>query len=124
MTEQAAVVTGEALSKAQVFIEEEEGAANRMTGWVGHAITAAAVAMSLFHLYAAYAIVPTQVLRPVHVAMVLTLTFLLFPIAKRFRHRILWWDIVCAAVSVAVVVYMIQGGDDFMDRNTSPARWD
>ena len=42
--------------------------------------------MSLFHLYAAYSIVPTQTLRPVHVAMVMVLSFLMFPIARRFRH--------------------------------------
>jgi len=42
-------------------------------------VTLAAVAMSLFHLYTAYAIVPTQTLRPLHVAMVLVLCFLSFP---------------------------------------------
>ena len=36
-------------------------------------VTAIAVAMSLFHLYAAYEIVPTQELRYTHVAFVLVL---------------------------------------------------
>jgi sodium/bile acid cotransporter 7 len=36
--------------------------------------------MSLFHLYAAYAIVPTQELRYTHVAFTLVLSFLLFPL--------------------------------------------
>jgi len=76
--------------------------------------------MSVFHLYTAYAIVPTQVLRPVHVGMVLFLCFLMFPVATRFRHRIMWWDWIAAALSVAVVWYLIQGGDDFTDRNTLP----
>ncbi len=119
-----ALVSDEALSKAQEFIEEEEGAANSLTGWRAHFITFMAVAMSVFHLYAAYAIVPTQTLRPLHVAMVLFLTFLLFPVAKRFRHRIMWWDIAAAVLSIAVVVYLIQGGDDFTDRNTTPLPWD
>ena len=92
-------IDAEALKKAEQFIEAEEGASNKLRGALGIFVSATAVVMSLFHLYTAYAIVPTQVLRPVHVAMVLTLTFLLFPIAKRFRHRILWWDIVCAVVS-------------------------
>jgi TRAP transporter 4TM/12TM fusion protein len=118
------VVSDEALAKAEEFIEEEEGAANRLTGWVAVFITACAIGMSLFHLYVAYAIVPTQTLRPLHVAMVLFLTFLLFPIAKRWRHRIMWWDLVAAALSIAVVVYLIQGGDDFTDRNTTPEPWD
>ena len=49
--------------------------------------------MSLFHLYAAYAIVPTQELRYTHVAFTLVLSFLLFPLATRFRNRVRWWDV-------------------------------
>ena len=118
------LVSDEALQKAQLYVEEEEGAANRLGGWLAHFITLAAVVMSLFHLYAAYGIVPTQVLRPVHVGMVLFLTFLLFPIGKAFRHRVMWWDWVAALLSVALVVYVIAGGDDFADRNTAPDPWD
>ena len=36
----------------------------------------------------------------------------------------MWWDIVAAGLSIAAVAYMIWGGDDFMDRNTTPAGWD
>jgi TRAP transporter 4TM/12TM fusion protein len=118
------VVSDEALLKAQEFIEEEEGAANRLAGWRAAFVTLAAVGVSVFHLYAAYGIVPAQVLRPAHVAMVLFLTFLLFPLARRFRHRIMWWDFLAALLSVAVVAYVIWGGDDFMDRNTTPDGWD
>ncbi|MES2786523.1 MAG: TRAP transporter fused permease subunit [Pseudomonadota bacterium] len=120
----AASVSDEALKKAQQFIEEEEGAANHFTGWRAVFITLVAVAISAFHLYAAYSIVPTQTLRPLHVAMVLFLTFLLFPVARRYRHRIMWWDVLSALLAVAVVAYLIYGGDDFTDRNTTPNRWD
>ena len=117
-------VDGEALKKAEAFVEQEEGAANRFTGWIGIAVTALAVSMSLFHLYAAYYIVPAQVLRPVHVAFTLVLCFVLFPIAKRFRNRIQLWDIGLAALGIYVVWYMISGGDDLMDRNTLPTQTD
>ncbi len=63
--------------------------------------------MSVFHLYAAYAIVPTQTLRPVHVAFVLFLCFLVFPVARRFRHRVMWWDWLAALLSIAVVGYLL-----------------
>jgi len=36
----------------------------------------------------------------------------------------MWWDWILALLSVAVAVYLIQGGDDFTDRNTSPENWD
>ena len=113
-------VSQASLAKAEEFIEAEEGAANKFKGWMALLLTCLAVGMSVFHLYTAYAIVPTQVLPPLHVAMVLFLCFLMFPIATRFRHRIMWWDWIAAALSVAVVWYLIQGGDDFTDRNTLP----
>lgn len=116
----AVAVSDEALKKAEAYIEEEEGAANRIVGFLGLFLTLLAVTMSVFHLYAAYSIVPTQTLRPVHVAFVLVLSFLMFPIAPRFRHRIMWWDWAMALTSIAIVVYMIQGGDDFTDRATMP----
>jgi len=118
------VISDEALKKAEEFIEEEEGAANKLSGRLAAFVTFTAVAMSAFHLYSAYGIVATQTLRPVHVAWVLFLGFLVFPVAQRYRHRIMWWDWILALLSVAVAVYLIQGGDDITDRNTSPNSWD
>ncbi|WP_299760755.1 TRAP transporter fused permease subunit [Ramlibacter sp.] len=117
-------ISAEALHRAEEFIEAEEGAANKLKGPLAVFVMLVAIAMSAFHLYTAYAIVPTQTLRPVHVAFVLFLTFLLFPVAARFRHRIMWWDWLAGALAIAVVVYLIQGGDDITDRNTSPLPWD
>jgi TRAP transporter 4TM/12TM fusion protein len=119
-----AVVSAEALLKAEQYVEEEEGAANKLKGWLGGFVRLVAFVMAAFHLYSAYAIVPTQVLRPVHVAFVLFLCFLVFPVARRFRHRVMWWDWLAAVLAVGVVVYAIVGGDDFTDRNTSPLPWD
>ena len=109
-----------ALRKAEAYVEEEEGAANKLGGLLGLFVLLTAVSMSVFHLYAAYSIVPTHVLRAVHVAWVLFLSFLLFPIATRYRHRVMWWDWLMALAAVAVVTYMLLGGDDFADRNTLP----
>ena len=113
-------VTQAQLEKAERFVEEEEGATHRYHGWMGRSVTALLVAMSVFHLYAAVEIVPAQTLRPVHVGFVLLLVFLLFPVAQRFRHRMMWWDVVLAAGAVATCVYVLVGGDDFWDRNTLP----
>src|SRR5512140_352382 len=118
------VIDEEALKKAEEFIEEEEGATNKLRGWLGIFVSATAVVMSLFHLYSAYGIVPAQVMRPVHVGFVLFLVYLLFPVAKRYRHRIMWWDWLAALAAVAVIAYTLQGGDDIWDRNTSPDNWD
>jgi len=119
-----AAVDAEALKKAEEFIEEEEGRTNKLRGWLGVFVTAVAIVMSLFHLYSAYSIVTAQVMRPVHVGFVLFLVYLLFPVAQRYRHRIMWWDWIVAFAAVAIVTYIIRGGDDFWDRNTSPDNWD
>jgi TRAP transporter 4TM/12TM fusion protein len=117
-------VSESALAKAEAFIEEEEGAVSRFRGALGHVVTALLVVMSLYHLYAAIEIVPAQVLRPVHVGFVLLLVFLLFPIAPRFRNRLMWWDVVGAVLGVATIVYLLYGGDDFWDRNVTPSASD
>src|SRR5215210_8408559 len=117
-------ISDEALRKAEEFIEAEEGAANRLVGRAAAIVTTIAVAMSLFHLYSAYEIVPTQPLRYTHVAFVMVLCFLLFPFARRFRNRIQWWDVVAAGAAVCILAYAIGGGEDFTDRATSPDRLD
>ena len=103
------------------------------TGLAGQTVTAIAVVMSLFHLYAAVAgawpftdfpIISTQPLRYAHVAFVLVLSFLLFPAAARFRNRIRWFDVVFGVAGAAILVYAIDGGDDFTDRATSPNQID
>ena len=79
----AAEVSQEALARAEEMIEREEGVQNKHTGWLAAFVTAVAVVMSLFHLYTAYAIVRPEHLRAIHLAFVLFLSFLIFPVAKR-----------------------------------------
>src|SRR6185295_5429612 len=117
-------VSDEALRKAEEFVEQEEGVVNRLSGLAGTIVTAIAVAMSLFHLYSAYDIIPTQPLRYAHVAFVMVLCFLLFPLARRFRNRIRWFDVIAAGTAVAILLYAIWGGEEFTDRATTPTRLD
>ena len=106
--------------EAERFVEEEEGAVSRFRGVLALVTTTLLVASSLFHLYAAIEIVPAQTLRPVHVGFVLVLVFLLFPVAPRFRNRLMPWDVVLAIVALSTIWYLLAGGDDFWDRNTLP----
>src|SRR3954469_11361922 len=120
----AAELSQEQLKKVEEFIEEEEGSFNRYKGWLAAFLVAVAVASSAFHLYAAKEIVRTDLLREIHVGIVLFLSYMMFPIAKRFRHRLMWWDVILAILAVVVIAYMAAGGDDFVDRNTNPNTWD
>jgi TRAP transporter 4TM/12TM fusion protein len=128
------IIPDEVLRKVEVYIEAEEGATNRLVGVAAVLVTTIAVTMSLFHLYtaiagvpplfAAFPIIATQPLRYTHVAFVLVLCFLLFPMAARFRDRIQWFDVLLAAIAVAILIYALVGGDDFTDRATIPNQTD
>jgi len=106
--------------KLDAFIKQEEGDSNDYKGLLAKFIVLVAVGMSLFHLYAAFYIVPTHQLRVVHVGLVLFLLFLSFPIANRFKNRLMWWDVVFSLLAVYISYYILSGGDDFTDRNTAP----
>src|SRR5438552_3695586 len=120
----AAEISEEALKRAEELIEQEEGVQNKFRGRLADFITAVAVLMSLFHLYAAYQIVRTEVLRATHVSFVLFLCFLIFPVSRRFRHRVMAWDWALAALGVAIALYLVANGDDFFDRSILPNSWD
>jgi TRAP transporter 4TM/12TM fusion protein len=112
------------LHKIEEYIEAEEGAFNRYKGFMAVLLTALAVGSTLFHLYTAIGIVSPNALRPIHVGIVLGLTFLAFPVVKRLRNRMPWWDIPLVAAAVAVIAYAVIGGDEFGDRTTLPNQWD
>ncbi len=117
-------VSEAALARAEEMIEREEGIQNKLVGGLAAFVTTVAVAMSLFHLYTAYAIVRPEHLRAIHVAFVLFLSFLIFPVARRFRHRVMWWDWLLALAGIATAAYLIAGGDEFFDRSIVPNDWD
>ncbi|MGA0956040.1 MAG: C4-dicarboxylate ABC transporter permease, partial [Burkholderiaceae bacterium] len=93
-------VDDELQKKLDKLIEEEEGTQSKFSGWVGVLITLALLGMSFVHLYAAYGIIPASTLRPLHVAMVTGLVFLIFPVSLRFKNRIMWLDVLAAAFSL------------------------
>lgn len=111
-------------SRLETLIEEEEGAQNRFTGILGLGAVSIALAMSLFHLWAAWDIVPTTTLRFVHVGFAMVIGFTLFPVSRRFRHRLMPWDWALAAGAIYVIWYMISGGDDLQDRAIFPEPMD
>jgi TRAP transporter 4TM/12TM fusion protein len=123
---QEVVISEEALKEAEKYIEEEEGPSRRLSGKMDVFITVVAVVMSLFHLYAAspFGVVMTQVLRGIHVMLVLFLSFLVFPSFRRFKNRIIWYDYILALLGIAVIVYMLADFDQFIYRSVIPNFWD
>ncbi len=121
---EAAELDDRTAAKVEQLLEQEEGAQNRFRGPLAILATAIAVGMSAFHLYAAIDIVPTMYMRYVHVGFVLVLTFLMFPMGRRFRNRLMPWDVVLIGASVWVMHYIITGGDELTDRYIFPEPMD
>ncbi|MCW8084350.1 TRAP transporter permease [Sabulicella glaciei] len=114
----------ETAAKVEKLIEAEEGVMNRFQGALGVVAVGIALVMSLFHLWAAWSIVPTTTLRFAHVGFTLVLGFMLFPVARRFRDRFPPWDWALIAAGLYVTWYLISGGDDLQDRIIFPEPMD
>ena len=115
--------------RVEELIEEEEGATNRLSGWLGRFVLWFAAGVSILHLYAAAAgappfygtpIIATYTLRPLHVGLVLALIYMLFPMLRAWRNRVTPLDWLCAAASLAIVAYIIYQGPEFGDRAIDP----
>ncbi len=120
-------------AKIDELIAEDEGATHRLSGVLGQLLALAAVASSLFHLYAAAAgswpfkwapIIDTQLLRPIHVGIILALVFVNFPMFRKARNRITLLDWAMAAASLGVVAYIVSQGEEFGERAILPSRTD
>ena len=120
----AAAVTAEQLAAAERFVEQEDGAANRLGGGLRNVLTAALVFTSLLHLYAVVDVVSAPLLRVGHVGLMLALLFLTLPVAARFRDRIMPWDWLLAIASFAVAGYLLRDWDAISDRATEPTTTD
>jgi len=121
---QEVVVDEEARRKAEEFVEQEEGAVRRLTGKPQVLVAVVAIGMSLYHLYAAYAIIPAHILRATHLGFVLFLLYLLFPAVRSQRDRIRWHDVVLALLGVASIAYLLIDFDEFIERAVEPTRLD
>ncbi len=117
-------LTEEQKKRIEELIEEEEGVTRKVTGFWNITITVLAVAMSGFALYSTIVPVTTQILRGLHVAFLLALSFLFYPMAKRYKGKINIIDILLAMVSIGCILYMLLDFDEFIYRAVTPELWD
>ena len=89
-------------------------------------ITLIAVGFSVYHLYTAgLGAPPTLKHRSLHVALVLTLVFLLYPAYKRAnRQKLPWYDVVLVFLSLATTVYIFVDYLGIINRGGLPNQWD
>lgn len=117
-------LTEEQKKRLEELIEEEEGVTRKVTGFWHILITVLAVAMSLFAIYTTIRPVTTQIVRGIHVAFLLALSFLYYPMAKKYKGKVNTLDIVLALLSTACIGYMLIDFEDFIYRAVTPELWD
>jgi len=117
-------LTQEQEKKIEALMEEEEGVKRKVTGFWGNVITILAVAMSLFAIYSTIFPVTTQIRRGSHVAFLLTLSFLYYPLARKYKGKITFIDLFFAFFSIACLVYMFLDFEEFIYRAVTPDIWD
>jgi len=89
-----------------------------------HATTALAVFCSLFALYGAFGPMITQISRFTHVMLVIMLTFLFYPAARRWKERGLAFDVVLAFLAFVAFAYPFIDLEPFMYRVANPSPTD
>jgi len=117
-------LTEEQKKKLEEIIEEEEGVTRKVTGFWNIIITVLAVGMSLFALYTSIFPVTTQIVRGVHVALLLALSFLFYPITKKYKGKINYIDVGLSILGLACILYMLIDFEDFIYRAVTPEMWD
>jgi TRAP transporter 4TM/12TM fusion protein len=110
--------------KIEQLIEEEEGISRKVKGFWQVFITALAVAMSLFAIYSTVFPVTTQILRGVHVAFMLVLSFLYFPISRKYKNKVSLIDVFLSLAALAPILYMLADFEEFIYRAVTPELWD
>jgi len=117
-------VAEEQLKKVEKVIEKEEGVTRKPSFFWKTVITVIAVGCSLFAIYCALGTITTQILRGVHVALTLTLIFLYYPVALKYRDRIGLIDLIPVILTLASIGYMLVDFEDFIYRAVDPILWD
>lgn len=72
----------------------------------GKILSIVLILFSVFQLYSTWQVIPSTHMRPIHLAVIVTLAFILYPARKNgSKIKLPWYDVVLACVSLAVFLY-------------------
>jgi TRAP-type uncharacterized transport system fused permease subunit len=112
------------LSQEQVsqIIEEfeSESATRKLPGLWGKLAGVLAGLVAIYALYWTQYNVTTQIYRASFLALILTLTFLLYPARRADRKRLAWYDPLLAVLAIGSLFYLTQIFREALQRVTQP----
>src|SRR6056297_2960867 len=133
MAEDNNVLIEQNLDNTEIDVDElrkqfDTEARNRsLWGWQAKLVVILAVSMSVFHLYTAgFGLLLAMKQRAVHLAFVLVLVFLMYPISQKVGSKkgIPWYDFIFAALGAFVTLYMVVNFEALVMRAGLPTRMD
>lgn len=87
---------------------DRDSAFRTFTDARGRIISLILILFSLFQLYSTWRVIPSTHMRPIHMAVVVTMAYILYPASRRLRKDTLpWYDVVLALLSLAVFLYPV-----------------
>ncbi len=97
----------------------QEENVRKTAGFYAKAISAVAFAMACFHIYTSgTGLLETMRQRPIHLLFVMTLAFLMYPTRKKDKGKPpLAFDIICLALSIVSIGYVILDYKNFLLRS-------
>lgn len=102
----------------QKLVEESEGSKRTLAGTALLIVSILGFCMSVFHLYVAgFQAIDANVFRPAHLALGLSLTYLVTPATKKSsRKKIPWYDWVLAVLAAVPNLYIIINYEEIASR--------
>ena len=83
----------------------------------GKILSVVLILFSLFQLYTTWQVVPSTHMRPIHLAVIITLAFILYPVNKKAsKTRLPWYDVVLAVASLVVFLYPAVAFDSMINQ--------
>lgn len=120
------------LQSAQIDLDElrrqfdTEARTRALEGWQSKMVMLAAIALSLFHFYTSgFGLLLAIKQRAVHLAFVLFLVFMLYPMrSKEKKDSIPWYDFIIGGVAVYAVMYHVLFFNEIVMRAGLPTTMD
>lgn len=86
---------------------DRESAFRTFTDFRGVIISVILICFSIFQLYSTWHVIPSTHMRPIHLAVVVSMAFILYPAPKKMKkkNKLPWYDLVLALISLAVFLY-------------------
>ncbi len=97
-------------SESQKILEkfDRESAFRTFTDYRGVIISVILICFSLFQLYSTWYVIPSTHMRPIHMAVVVPMAYILYPMRKGMsKSKLPWYDIVLAALALAAYLFHV-----------------